>query len=101
MDTHNARGSVDARRERRLVRRSTCFCSSHSRTLRLLGIVGISIVVQLGIHHVPVTQQLFQIGALSPADCALTLALGALPLAALELAKLIKRASLPVASPRR
>jgi Ca2+-transporting ATPase len=61
--------------------------------LRLLGIVVLSIVVQLGIHHIPATQQLFQIGTLSLADCALSLALGSLPLMALEVAKLLRRAA--------
>jgi Ca2+-transporting ATPase len=60
--------------------------------LKLLAVVIASVLVQLAIHHFPATQQLFQIGALSPADCALTLGLGCIPLLVLELAKLSARA---------
>jgi Ca2+-transporting ATPase len=56
--------------------------------LKLLAAVIASVLVQLAIHHFPATQQLFQIGSLSPADCALTLGLGCIPLLVLELAKL-------------
>jgi Ca2+-transporting ATPase len=56
--------------------------------LKLLAVVIASVLVQLAIHHFPATQQLFQIGSLSPADCALTLGLGCIPLLVLELAKL-------------
>jgi Ca2+-transporting ATPase len=59
--------------------------------LRLLGVVTISVLVQLGIHHVPAAQQLFQIGDLSPFDCAITVAAGAVPLAVLEATKVVKR----------
>lgn len=60
--------------------------------VQLFAIVLISVLVQLGIHHVPATQQLFSIGALSLADCMLSLAVGALPLLVLELAKVLGRA---------
>jgi Ca2+-transporting ATPase len=59
--------------------------------LRLLGVVLVSLLVQLGIHHIPATQELFQIGELSLADCALAIALGSLPASALELNKLARR----------
>jgi P-type Ca2+ transporter type 2C len=59
--------------------------------LKLLAVVIASVLVQLAIHHFPATQQLFQISALSSADCALTLALGCIPLLVLELAKLSAR----------
>lgn len=41
--------------------------------LRLLGVVLFSVLVQLGIHHIPAAQAVFEIGPLSAADCALTL----------------------------
>ncbi len=59
--------------------------------LRLLGIVVVSMLVQLGIHHIPATQQLFQIGPLSLHECILSLALGCVPLIILECAKLLRR----------
>jgi Ca2+-transporting ATPase len=60
--------------------------------LRLLGIVVLSVLVQLGIHHIPATQELFRIGPLSLADCLLGLALGMVPLMIIEVHKLIRRA---------
>ena len=59
--------------------------------LRLFSIVLVSMLVQLGIHHIPATQQLFAIGALSLFDCILSLIVGALPLIVLELRKFFKR----------
>ncbi len=59
--------------------------------LRLLGVVLVSILVQLGIHHIPATQELFRIGALPLADCALAFALGLVPASVLELSKLLRR----------
>jgi Ca2+-transporting ATPase len=61
--------------------------------LRLFGIVVISVLVQLGIHHIPATQALFQIGALSFFDCALSLIAGSVPFAILEITKVVKRAA--------
>ena len=58
--------------------------------LKLLAVVVASVVGQLGIHHIPAMQKLFQISPLSLADCALTLALGCLPLMALETAKVMR-----------
>jgi Ca2+-transporting ATPase len=65
--------------------------------LRVLGVVLVSILVQLGIHHIPATQALFQIGDLPLADCALAFALGLIPVSVLELSKLLRR---PWAAPR-
>lgn len=48
-------------------------------SLRLVGIVAVSALVQLGLHHIPVTQALFQLGALSLADCALSVLMGLVP----------------------
>jgi Cation transporting ATPase, C-terminus len=49
-----------------------------------------SVLVQLAIHHLPATQQLFSIGALSLYDCALSLLIGALPLLILEIMKVLR-----------
>jgi Ca2+-transporting ATPase len=59
--------------------------------LRLLTVVAISFVVQIGIHHVPAMQQLFQISPLSLQDCVLSIALGAVPLLVLEMTKIFGR----------
>jgi Ca2+-transporting ATPase len=59
--------------------------------LRVLGVVVVSVLVQLGIHHIPATQELFQIGALPLADCALAFVLGLVPVTVLELSKLLRR----------
>jgi P-type Ca2+ transporter type 2C len=61
--------------------------------LRLLGVVIVSVLVQIGIHHTPALERLFQITDLSVRDCALTLLLGLIPVTALELGKLIRRAA--------
>jgi P-type Ca2+ transporter type 2C len=59
--------------------------------LRLLCVVLVSAFVQLGIHHIPATQQFFEIGALSLADCALTVLVGLCPVTILEVQKLLRR----------
>ncbi len=59
--------------------------------LRLFGVVAVSFVVQIGIHHIPAFQQLFQIGPLSLLDCTLSIAMGSIPLLALELTKIVRR----------
>jgi Ca2+-transporting ATPase len=64
--------------------------------LRLFAIVVVSMLVQLGIHHIPATQALFGIGPLSLFDCGLTVAVGAIPLVVLELTKVIRRISAPL-----
>ena len=66
--------------------------------LRVLGVVVVSMLVQLGIHHIPATQSLFQLGELPAADCALALGLGMIPVSVLELAKLVRR-RLPARTP--
>jgi Ca2+-transporting ATPase len=60
--------------------------------LRLLAVVLVSVLVQLGIHHIPGMERLFQIGGLSLADCALTVLLGLIPVTAIETSKLVRRA---------
>jgi Ca2+-transporting ATPase len=59
--------------------------------LRVLGVVAVSGLLQLGMHHIPVTQDLFQIGALPLADCILAFGLGLVPVSVLELDKLRRR----------
>jgi Ca2+-transporting ATPase len=59
--------------------------------LRLLGVVVVSVFLQIGLHHIPWTQLLFQIGDLPLADCALALGLGLIPVSILELTKLARR----------
>jgi len=59
--------------------------------VRLLGVVVVSVLMQLGIHHIPAAQTLFEIGALSVGDCALTLLVALAPVTAIELSKLVRR----------
>ncbi|HEY5938813.1 MAG TPA: cation-translocating P-type ATPase C-terminal domain-containing protein, partial [Kofleriaceae bacterium] len=58
--------------------------------LKLVGVVVISVLLQLAIHHVPWTQALFEIGDLSARDCLLGLTLGLVPVTVLELVKLAR-----------
>ena len=60
--------------------------------LRLLGVVLVSALVQVALHHFPLTQRLFQLSSLSLADCALSLAVGLVPVTLIELQKLVRRA---------
>jgi len=60
--------------------------------VRLLGIVVLSVLVQIGIHHIPATQALFGIEDLSLFDCGLGLGLGLIPVTVIELSKLVRRA---------
>ena len=59
--------------------------------VRLLGVVVFSVLLQLGIHHIPAAQAIFEIGALSAADCVLTLLVALAPVTAIEIAKLVRR----------
>jgi P-type Ca2+ transporter type 2C len=58
--------------------------------LKLVGVVGVSFIVQIAIHHIPATQALFQLGDLSNWDYALTVLAGLLPVTLLELWKLVR-----------
>ena len=62
--------------------------------LRVLGVVIVSAFVQLGMHHIPATQVLFQVRDLSATDYVLALGLGLVPVTVLELSKLLRRARL-------
>jgi P-type Ca2+ transporter type 2C len=59
--------------------------------LKLLGVVLVSFLMQLGLHHTPVTQRLFELGSLSGADCALSVLVGLVPVTLLELWKILRR----------
>jgi len=59
--------------------------------VRLLGVVMASVLVQLGIHHIPATQAFFEIGTLSMMDCALALLVGLCPVTVIEVQKLARR----------
>ena len=61
--------------------------------IRLLAVVVASVLLQLTIHHLPWAQQVFDIGPLSAADCALTLIVGLVPVSVIELSKLVRRQS--------
>ncbi|HEY0705935.1 MAG TPA: HAD-IC family P-type ATPase, partial [Polyangia bacterium] len=59
--------------------------------LRLVAVVAISLLIQLGMHDIPGMANLFQISDLAAADTVLTLALGLIPVSVIELAKLARR----------
>jgi P-type Ca2+ transporter type 2C len=59
--------------------------------VRLLAVVVFSVLMQLGIHHIPAAQVVFEIGPLSAADCALTLLVAMGPVTVIEVAKLARR----------
>ncbi len=59
--------------------------------IRLLGVVVFSVLLQLGIHHIPAAQAVFEIGPLSAADCALTLLVAMGPVTVIEVTKLVRR----------
>ncbi|MGQ0599483.1 cation-translocating P-type ATPase [Aquabacterium sp.] len=59
--------------------------------MKLFLIVVLSVMLQLGLHHIPATQKLFSIGAISLADCGLSLAIGFMPLVVLEMGKVCRR----------
>jgi Ca2+-transporting ATPase len=59
--------------------------------LRLVGVVVISVLVQLGLHHIPATQVFFEIDRLSWTDGALTVLVGLCPVTVIEVQKLVRR----------
>ena len=58
--------------------------------LKLLGVIAVSVLLQLGIHHIPAAQRLFGIGPISLFDCGVALVIGLVPVTVLELAKLVR-----------
>jgi P-type Ca2+ transporter type 2C len=59
--------------------------------LRLLGVVGVSALMQVAIHYIPVTQTFFEIGTLPVADGALAVIAGLCPVTIIEVQKLLRR----------
>ena len=59
--------------------------------VRLLAVVVFSVLMQLGIHHIPAAQAVFEIGPLSAADCLLTLLVASGPVTVIEVGKLVRR----------
>ena len=57
----------------------------------LLGVVLVSVLMQLGLHYLPSVQALFKIGPLSAADSALTLLVALGPVTIIEVSKLFWR----------
>ena len=57
----------------------------------LLGVVVFSVLMQLGIHHIPAAQAVFAIDPLSAADCVLTLLVASVPVTVIEVEKLVRR----------
>ena len=56
----------------------------------LLAVVIVSVALQLAIHHLPWTENLFQIGTISALDCVSCLAIGLVPVTVIELAKVFR-----------
>jgi Ca2+-transporting ATPase len=56
--------------------------------LRLIAVVALSLLLQVGLTQIPATQRLFALEALSPVDYALAFGLGLIPVSVLELLKL-------------
>ncbi len=61
------------------------------KNLSLLAIVGVSILIQLGLHQIPMTESLFEITPISLKECGITFLLGLIPVSVLESAKIFKR----------
>jgi Ca2+-transporting ATPase len=59
--------------------------------LRLLFVVLVSAAVQIVIHHVPETRRLFGLNDITIPDCALSVAIGLVPVSVLETWKLLAR----------
>lgn len=59
--------------------------------LLLLGVVGISLALQLALHTFPVTRELFQLGPLDARLFFEAFLLGLIPVSALEVSKLVRR----------
>jgi Ca2+-transporting ATPase len=69
--------------------------------VRLLGVVAVSALLQLGIHHIPFFQTVFELGPLSAADCALSVLVALGPVTMIEAAKLVRRGTFPGQHPAR
>jgi Ca2+-transporting ATPase len=61
--------------------------------LRLVGVVVFSLALQTGIHTIPAAASFFQLGTLAPADAALAVLAGLVPVTVIELTKLLRRSA--------
>ena len=59
--------------------------------LRLSVVVIASIGLQAALHHLPATQRVFDIDALTPVEWLVALAVALIPVSAIEIAKLLRR----------
>jgi Ca2+-transporting ATPase len=59
--------------------------------LRLLAVVAASAALQAALHHVPFTERIFDIDALTPLRWVLAVLVALIPVSAIELAKLLRR----------
>ena len=59
--------------------------------VRLVGVILVSVLLQIALHHIPLAQAALNIGPLSTADCLLTMAVALVPVALIELSKLVRR----------
>lgn len=59
--------------------------------LRLLAVVGISTVVQFGLHRIPLSQRIFGISPISLQDCLVAVGLGMVSVTVVEVSKLVRR----------
>jgi Ca2+-transporting ATPase len=59
--------------------------------IRLFFVVSISFSLQLLIHHIPILQEIFGIGAVSLKQCLLWVLLGMIPLLVLEIQKMLRK----------
>ena len=57
----------------------------------LLGVIVVSVLMQIALHRIPVARALFNIGPLSAADCALALLVALVPVTVIELSKVARR----------
>jgi Ca2+-transporting ATPase len=58
--------------------------------LVLLAVVTTSVLLQIAIHHVPFTENLFGIGTMSLGDCAVSLLIGLISVTVIEVMKLVR-----------
>ncbi|MBL8020748.1 MAG: cation-translocating P-type ATPase [Leptospirales bacterium] len=59
--------------------------------LKLIAVVVFIVALQVAIHHIPLTEELFKIGNMGLLECGVYLAIGLIPVTVLELSKLIMR----------
>ena len=71
--------------------------------IRLLAVIGVSVVLQIAIHHIPAAQAIFAVVALDASQWAVAGLAALIPVTVLEVAKLVRRSvfEAPAASGRR